>query len=206
MQGAAIAVVPPGDSHIVARSDTQLVHLITCHSNDVLARCRNDEAYREHHPKVAPFAAWPEPGDGHRVRVYPVRDFPYAEGRFGRIFRCSTFMVNFFDPELSPRNPDKLSPHSHDDFEQCSLVVDGAYVHHLRTPWSTRLSEWREDVHELCGSPSLVVIPPPAVHTSQSVGQVRNHLIDIFCPPRQDFSQRPGWVLNADEYPVPDEG
>jgi len=41
-------------------------------------------------------------------------------------------------------------------------------------------------------SPSVALIPPLSVHTSQAVVQVRNQLIDILCPPRRDFVDDPG--------------
>ena len=83
------------------------------------------------------------------------------------------------------------------------IVIGGEYMHHLRWPWTANLADWREDQHELCGTPSVCVIPPKAIHTSAAVDPGVNLLIDIFSPPRRDFSEVEGWVLNADEYPMP---
>lgn len=200
----AVVVVPPGRSVVTANSDCDVVRLFDHRTADVLAKASNADSYATPHPRVAALDPWPEPVGGRQLRVYPTDSIPAEPGRFGRIFRTSSFMVNFLDLQEGPRDTEKLSPHHHDDFEQCSLAVEGSYVHHIRTPWTAKQSQWREDEHERVDSPSVAIIPPPTVHTSAAVGEGRNQLIDIFCPPREDFSAQPGWVLNAADYPEPD--
>jgi hypothetical protein len=199
----AVVVIPPGDSSLTAHRDTAVVRLFDARTEDILALAANRESYRTNHPNVALLVPWPEPVGGHKIRVYPTEGIPAEAGRFGRIFRTSSFMINFLDLQLGPRDPEKLSPHYHDDFEQCSLAVEGEYIHHIRTPWTAKRSEWRPDEHTRVSSPSATIIPPPTIHTSEAVRPGRNQLIDIFCPPREDFSSKEGWVLNAAEYPQP---
>ncbi|MDV6247385.1 cupin domain-containing protein [Rhodococcus opacus] len=195
----ALVVIPPGASSIEALTDGPVIRLITT-QNDVAATAQNAAAYTERDPQVADWQPWPDPVDGFRLRVYPLAQTPIAEGRFGRIFRTTNIMVNFLAEESAPRPPAKLSPHHHDDFEQISLAVTGDYLHHIRYPWGPDSTEWKPDEHTPVGSPSVAIIPPPTVHTSQGVGPAQQ-LIDIFSPPRQDFSDA-GWVLNAKDYPT----
>lgn len=198
----SLAVIPAGDSEIRVAGRGPVVRIFSSNATDLCARAVNASSYQQDHDNVAPLAAWPAPPDGPRVRVYSLQ-VPAEQGRFGRIWRCSTLMVNVLDPTIGPRDETKLSPHSHDDFEQGSLALEGEYIHHIRWPWNPDRRTWRDDDHRLCGSPSLTIIPPPAVHTSQAIGRGVNQLIDVFAPPRRDFSEREGWVLNADEYPMP---
>jgi len=203
VEGPSIVFVPPGASRIEALEDGELFRLITTRSADLAAKCINAAAYAEPDPNVPPFEPWPEPVGGYRIRAYR-GDVPPEPGRFGRLYRGSTVMVNFSSGMKGPRAPSNLSPHHHDDFEQYSVATSGDYIHHLRWPWVSDSSFWREDEHVRCAAPSVAVIPPPATHTSQGMSEGLNRLADAFCPPRRDFSARAGWVLNAADYPMPD--
>jgi hypothetical protein len=196
----ALVVVPPGDSSIEVLEDGVLIRLFSIVADDLREEASNAGAYAEPDVRCAPLGEWPDPVGGFRLRVYRLADYPLKEGRFGRIFRTTNVMVNFLAEEPGPRDPLKLSPHFHDDFEQLSLAVKGRFVHHIRYPWGPDSSQWRDDEHREIATPSVCIIPPPTIHTTQGVGE-HQQLIDIFSPPRVDFSTS-GWVVNAADYPA----
>jgi len=198
----SLVVLPPGDSTITAL-ESGFVHRVFSRFSPVHAHAAAYAQPSASLAAVADLEAWPEPVGGFALRRYALSDFEHLEGK-QRIFRTTNMMIKLAPAKDERRDPATLSPHSHDDFEQASLVVHGRWVHHMRVPWGRDSSAWLDDEHRVVGSPSVTVIPPPAVHTSQSIGEHLNQLIDIFAPPRVDFSLA-GRVTNELDYPMPPE-
>jgi mannose-6-phosphate isomerase-like protein (cupin superfamily) len=201
-QPGTLLIVPPGDSDIVARGSGLIVSVFSAESADLVRAASNHEGFDG--SLVAPPVSWPMPVDGYRLRTYRLDDYNRPDTLM-RLFRTRKLMINVFRPRQAPRDTAKLSPHSHADFEQGSLCLLGSWSHHVRYPWTPDMSEWRPDREFKVGSPSLTVIPPTVIHTSRNTSEGASWLVDIFAPPREDFSRRPGLVNNSDEYPVPPE-
>jgi mannose-6-phosphate isomerase-like protein (cupin superfamily) len=203
IQGHTITFIPSGFSSIKSNTKGRIILFYTTENKDLTELCNNNRSYENRHDFLPNFKKWPEPVGGFKVRSYSL-DVADEPNRFGRIWRCTTFMINVIPGFDGPRDVQHLSPHSHDDFEQGSYVLEGEFTHHIRWPWTSNMNDWKEDEHVVCKSQSLTVIPPRAIHTSCAIGASINQLIDIFSPPREDFSLKAGWVLNADEYPMPE--
>lgn len=200
IETGSVCIMPPGKSRIVLTQASKLLRVFSRAASDLEPLAVNAETYADGAPEVTPFAPWLEPFGGYGLKHYRIAD--YADRKM-RMFRSANLMINIFDFD-GPRDVDALSPHFHDDFEQGSFAMTGDWVHSLRYPWSKKLSDWREDEHLHIGSPSLLVIPATVIHTSRSVGEGINQLVDIFSPPRRDFCDM-GLVCNADDYPLPGE-
>jgi hypothetical protein len=203
----SLTIVPPGPSRIIARSAGRIARIFSQASADIMALAVNDSVYADGSPELAPVDLWPAPIGGFKLRHYPLAQYinPNGDRIQPRCFRSTNMMVNLFGHFFTRRSKKTLSPHWHEDFEQGSLCFDGVWRHHLRYNWGADLDEWIPDDHAELPTPSVIVIPAFAIHTSRDVGEdgPESSLYDIFCPPRMDFASKPGFVLNADEYPLP---
>jgi len=201
VESDSLTIIPPGDSEIVAHGDGEIYRIFSSRAFDLTADSANDTVYSDDLADVAPLTEWPEPVGGYHLRTYPLKNVVSGDA-FGRIYRSTNLMVNIFEPYEGSRDQTALSPHSHTDFEQGSLTMAGRFEHYLRTPWGRDRNEWREDVVVSCGSPSITIIPAGMIHTTAWFGS-HGRMIDIFSPPREDFSKRAGWVRNEEDYPSP---
>jgi mannose-6-phosphate isomerase-like protein (cupin superfamily) len=198
----SLTIVPPGTSVVEALQDGTVTRVFSVRATDLVTLASNSDAYANGAPSVTPLVDWPMPTEGYRLRHYRLTDYNDPK-IFGRLFRSRNLMINVFQPVNERRDPRKLSPHSHADFEQLSLALSGSFIHHLRTPWGPDSAKWKADEHVEVHSPSTLVIPTDLIHTTQATGSGVNWLIDVFGPPRMDFSLQPGVVRNAAEYPMP---
>ncbi len=195
-----LAILPPGEWTVRFERAGLVVQQIT--ADEALAGLAPNAAlYAAGAPEVAPIEAWPEPVGGYRLRRYSTLD-AYARGGMVHAFRTRKLMMVPYARFLEPRDETQLTPHSHADFEQGSVALEGGWLHHLRVPWTANRKHWRPDVHLQVGSPSTTIIPAGIIHTSQGIAGEGMRLVDVFAPPRLDFSER-GWVDNAADYPMP---
>ena len=204
--GDTLTIIPAGASEVRLSGAGLAARIFSRHAADLLGRASNAAAYADGAPEVAPLEPWPAPTGGFRLRHYELARYydPAGPRMQPRVFRSTNMMVNVFGVWATRRDTAQLSPHWHDDFEQGSLSFTGQLIHHLRYPWTQDMARWRDDDHVRLGSPSVTIMPAMVTHTTQDVGTEDGLLVDIFAPPRLDFSLKPGFVLNADEYPLPD--
>ncbi len=197
-----LVIVPPGDSEVVATGAGLIVRCFSARHVAMLAQAGNASSYAAPRDELAQIIDWPAPVGGFALKTYDLAA-GLAEGDKTRVYRSSNLMINILRERQEPRDTRGLSPHSHADFEQGSITLSGRHVHHLRTPWVPDMSVWRPDEAVEVGSPSVTIIPPPIIHTTRNIGYGRALLVDLFCPPREDFAKRPGMVRNFADYPLP---
>jgi hypothetical protein len=203
LEGVALAIVPPGRSRIVMRGKGTLVRIFSADTADMATAAANSALYEGGVRDVAPLDTAYRPPGGYSLRCYPLKDYEsVTQGSPFMLFRSARLMANIFKPFVRPRDTTRLSPHHHDDFEQCSLALSGTFVHRLRYPWGPDLGAWRADAELRLGSPSLLIIPPRVIHTTYVVSPDGGWLVDLFAPARADFVAKPGLVLNAGDYPA----
>ena len=200
----SLLIVPPGRSTVTMARAGLVMRVFSSHARDMLAMASNQQPYAQARHDVAPLRTWPVPIGGFGLRCYRLADH-VAEGSKMRIFRCQHLMINVLTRRDQARDVRAMSPHSHADFEQGSTTLYGTFEHHLRHVWASDMTRWRPDEHLRTGSPSVTVMAPGVIHTSNNLGDVPAWLVDVFAPPRVDFSRQPGMVCNAADYPMLEE-
>jgi hypothetical protein len=204
----SLTILPPGSNRIAVRTRGLIARIVSKASTDLIALAPNNATYAGGAPELAPPDLWPDPYDGFRIRHYKLAGYadPGGERMQPRIFRSTNMLVNIFVHYRTRRDTTALSPHWHDDFEQASLTLNGTWIHHIRHNWGSDIGKWWPDDHSETPSPSIIIIPARAIHTSCDIGPdgPESSLYDIFCPPRLDFASKKGFVINESEYPLPE--
>jgi hypothetical protein len=196
--GRTVVVLPAGDFQIYLEPGRAAV--LSTSRKGISASALNAGSYAKRDERVSPLEkAWERRNGSKELQIFEIDKVTApADNPRLKMFQSSTMSLNWVDYD-GPRDRKSLSPHFHEDFEQASLAAAGNFVHHLRVTWGSDAEEWRDDVHMGARSPSILIIPPRLIHTSEGVGPGRHLLIDLFTPPRRDFIARK-WMLNSSEY------
>ena len=202
-QAGSVFIVPPGDSTVERTEDGSVWLGFTANAEDLVAKCPNKSEYEPPVDNIAPITPLGEPVDGYALKHWDLNASPDGP----RCFVHRTAMSKFRWPFRSqPRDPEKMSPHDHEDFEQASLIIAGTMVHHMRRHWTRNSREWKADEHYVVVAPAVAISKPPDIHTTQAVTSGATvGLIDYYVPPRWDIVTTPGMVTNEGEYPIPAE-
>ena len=197
--GRSLSILP-GGAYAIEFQGTGRGCVLTTSRKDTTAPPLNAASYQMPDARVSQVGpSWKRTGDAGKIQMFEIDKVKApADNPRLKMFQSATMSINWVDYD-GPRDRTALSPHSHRDFEQASLAVAGDFLHHLRVDWGKNANEWREDEHKLAGSPSVLVIPPELIHTTEGVGAGHHLLVDIFAPPRRDFIAK-NWVLNSSEY------
>jgi hypothetical protein len=198
----SLSILPAG-AYEIGLAGTVRGCILSTGRTDIPPAPLNAESYRAPDTRVAPVGpSWARTGDARAIQTFVIdRVKAPADNPRLKMFQSATMSINWVDYD-GPRDRAALSPHAHRDFEQASLAVAGDFMHHLRVAWGKNADAWRDDAHRFAGSPSVLVIPPELIHTTEGVNGGHHLLIDIFAPPRRDFIAR-NWMLNAGAYRDP---
>jgi mannose-6-phosphate isomerase-like protein (cupin superfamily) len=93
-------------------------------------------------------------------------------------------VMNDIEPAMEP------NPHVHEDFDQIALIVSGEAVYHIG------------EVAHRVGPGAVMLIPAGIPHYIEPVGNEAVKNLDVFAPPRKDFSHLIDW-MTASELTAP---
>jgi hypothetical protein len=201
----SVAILPSGAYRLGFSQPGRIFVLATGRTDIAIGQAINAARYDDPDARVAPVG---EPFRRQRradeIVVFAIDEVaPPPTNQRLKFIQSATMSINWVEYR-GPRDRTQLSPHSHADFEQGSLAIEGDFVHHLRTEWKSNANLWRDDVHLEAGKDTLLIIPPELIHTTEGIGEGDHILIDIFAPPRRDFIAN-RWMHNETDYLDPDK-
>ncbi len=200
-KGRVLIILPPGKSRLTFNTAGRVICVSTARSApDLVALCNADPTMMND-PNVPEYAPAGAPFDGYKIRIYDFDSEPMP-GAYAAVWRCSSFLVLRGSWKKGQRDTSMMSPHSHVNFQQSNLVLEGEYRANLRWPWVRNKAEWRKDEQVDIKAPGLLITPAQTTHTIEHRADGLNHCVDFYAPPRPDFAAL-GWALNDAEYPRP---